>query len=186
MVCLIIEVLLIAISDDVFVNWTMILSYGFWVLANIMTESPFCFWKCDKNPIQGICNANFSPKFWGDCCMLIYTCWRSWWNQWGVMAASHCHWRWRWLILLSDAHKAITALILVLSVLVWLELTQQWPPSCVVEFLCNLIDICSCLYISEGQCIFLVECCHFSVIIIEWMSIVMQTCSSACFGKTYL
>ncbi len=29
MVCLIIEVLLIAISDDVFVNWTMILSYGF-------------------------------------------------------------------------------------------------------------------------------------------------------------
>jgi hypothetical protein len=111
--------------------------------------------------------------------MLIYTCWRSWWNQCGVLAASHCHWWWRCLILLSDAHKAITALILVLTVLVWLDKLCCWVPLQSHWYMFMPVHLRGPMYILGWVL-------SFSVIIIEWMSIVMQSCSSACFGKTCL
>jgi len=49
----------------------------------------------------------------------------SWWMQWVVIAASHCHtsWRW-WSAALWVMHKVMTSLILVLLVGVWQ--TWQW------------------------------------------------------------
>jgi hypothetical protein len=62
------------------------------------------------------------------------TCWEnhyegiptvsSWWSQWEVMAASHCHLWQRWCMILCQHSQVITALVLVVLILFMLEWIQ--------------------------------------------------------------
>jgi hypothetical protein len=57
---------------------------------------------------------------------------KRWWRQWRLMAASCCHSLMRLNIwyFMSDMHKVMTTLILVIFVLFWLELTQWLSSNC--------------------------------------------------------
>jgi hypothetical protein len=72
-----------------------LICYISWVLANIMTESSCCFWKCDRNS-----GCRFCIMVHPDLGRLLYTqstpTIRSWWSQWVVMAACHCYLWCRW------------------------------------------------------------------------------------------
>ncbi len=67
-----------------------------WLLANVMTKSSCCFWKCNRNSGHRIFVSWFAQYF-GQVIINISTpTVRSWWSQWGVMAAHHCYSWGRW------------------------------------------------------------------------------------------
>jgi hypothetical protein len=93
-------------------------SYHSWVLASVMTEKLLTE---TLDPVFCI-----FPKFWANCCILIYTHCHEMIKSVGVI---HCCSCWRWL---SDTSWVLLTRLqshplLLLSVLVWLERTQQWP-----------------------------------------------------------
>jgi hypothetical protein len=61
---------------------------------DIMTESLACFWKCGRTSGCRFSH-NLSRSY---IYTYIYTAIfvRSWWSEWGVAAATHCHSWWRW------------------------------------------------------------------------------------------
>jgi hypothetical protein len=60
---------------------TVLISYVSWVLANSMTESSSCFWKCNR--ISGQILYNGLLKLWTDCYIHICT------HHWELMMGGH-------------------------------------------------------------------------------------------------
>ncbi len=91
---------------------TVLISYVSWVLANSMTESSSCFWKCNRISGQRFC----IMVCWNFGLIVIYISApiiESWW--WVVMAVRHCYsWRLWWSETLWATLKVIWALIVVL------------------------------------------------------------------------
>ncbi len=88
------------------------------MLANSMGESSCCFWECNMNSGCRFCITMVCLDF-GSTYNYI-TCVGSWWSQWVVGAAHHCHswWRWWW------------------SATLWVTLTRLWLHSsiCCLQF----------------------------------------------------
>jgi hypothetical protein len=70
---------------------------------------------------------------------------RSWWNQWGVMAASPCNWWWRWWVWYSvsdtQGYDLQSCLLCWFFLLGWK--LSPWIPFKLLLWnsLCNLIDM---------------------------------------------
>ncbi len=113
--------------------FTFVTSYISWVLANIITESLFCFWICDGNSRCRF-RRSFCPKFWADCSRLIYT---------------HCSELMKSVV--SDGSLSLPWLQCRLrwwSETLWVALMRLWAQLllCYLQtvlwrFLCNLIDM---------------------------------------------
>ncbi len=89
-----------------------LLSIGY--SRGVMTESYDCLVKCDIKLRTWIFMFLFTVSFENT---IVYSCIDiigSWWSQWGVMAASHCHSWWRCRpAFVSNAHKVLFILILL-------------------------------------------------------------------------
>jgi hypothetical protein len=72
-------------------------SYTFSVVAAVMIESSWCFWNVTNSGHRFFCR--MFPNLLAQIIMyLCATTLGSWWSQWGVIRASHCHSSWRgWL-----------------------------------------------------------------------------------------
>ncbi len=83
------------------------------------------------------------PKFWPDCYILCLHPLSG--ADEAIMAASHCHsWCMWWSV--TDIHKVMTTLILVVFLLVWPEQTQYFSG----VFLCNHADVFWAIPIEPG------------------------------------
>ncbi len=84
----------------------LFLAYVSWVLANIMTGCSCYFWKCDRNLGCRFFVYILTWTFEKIIIDLSAATIRSWWHQWEVIAASHCHSWWEWF----SGHKLVTRL----------------------------------------------------------------------------
>jgi hypothetical protein len=105
------------------------LAYVSWVPANIMTGCSCYFWKCDRNLGCRFFVYILTWTFEKIIIDLSAASIRSWWHQWEVVAASHCHSWWKWF----SGHKLVTWLFR--ADFVFLELTQQLPSNWLWRFL---------------------------------------------------
>jgi hypothetical protein len=86
-----------------------------WVLANIMTESSCCSWKCNRNSEHRLCmmGIKLCLKFLVVSYIVVsIPTVSSWCDQWqSVMAAHHCYLWWRWWVryFVSSPHKVMMA-----------------------------------------------------------------------------
>jgi hypothetical protein len=142
------------------------ISYNSWELANIV-KSSCLIWNCDRN--SGCrCLYNGCPKFWVDYHVLnLDPPFRSWWNQWVVIAAHHCYSWWRWW---SDT--------------LWVTLIGLQHTHCHVSFkvlwnlLHNLIDMLN--YLMHNVCIlnhYHIDW-HFASLNTSWVKAKMMYLSS--------
>jgi hypothetical protein len=89
-----------------------------WVLVDVKSKYSHWFRKCNWKWGHWFSYKFFCLKLWADYCILILTLIRSWWSQWGVMAASPlaCMMEVMVCYFVSDAHKITTTLVLVVFV----------------------------------------------------------------------
>lgn len=106
-------------------------------------EPSCCFQKCNRNSTQILYDG---LPFWADYIMhLSKPTIRSWWNQWGVMAASPCNWWWRWWVWYSvsdtQGYDLQSCLLCWFFLLGWK--LSPWIPFKLLLWnsLCNLIDM---------------------------------------------
>ncbi len=91
----------------------LLISYISWVLANIMTESFCCFWKCNKNSWS----VELSAQNVGQIIIFLYTHRHQELIEVGEQSSSAAisWWRWWFVTFASDSHKVMIALIAVLG-----------------------------------------------------------------------
>jgi hypothetical protein len=84
----------------------LFLAYVSWVPVNIMTGRSCYFWKCDRNIGCRFFVYILTWTFEKSTIDLSAATIRSWWHQWEIVAASHCHSWWKWF----SGHKLVTRL----------------------------------------------------------------------------
>jgi len=177
---------LVAAWMSILLTFQLATIYTSWVLANIMT-SWLSLWLAFGNVAEPQ-GADFHiivfQKIWADYIYTyIYTAIfvRSWWSEWGVVAATHCHswWRWwantLWVTLTRVVTTTLSYQYVNFGLAGTVKITVYFKQSFIVEFslqshICNLLN----------ELVEKIQCSELTVTLLSVLWSVMGKTASEC------